>query len=578
MFRGFVSGTFWGLVFGAFCVVVSSLAAPQPAGNAPPAPPQTDVPVAEAAQTPATTPPEAAPATGAGVALGAAPQVVAPDETIRTPTADTTAPSRPSTVTLEADLSAPTAGDTPDLAAEPVSPVLPNPQAQSPQSPETEADVVVSTDPAEPTPVIVVEDQPDPVVAEEAPAALPTPEAAPLPETEEVLITPEMPDEEAAPTLEEPLSEATAEPALPSAGDTAPVAEAIRTPEVPVAPEVPDAPETPEVPEADQEVATAPELVVPDPVQDPVADSADDAGADAAAAEAAPETSAPTAPDAADSAAPVVTTIVTGSASPLPSGDGRVIVNRALTPDGTEEEAAAAEPAPEPPLDPDAPALERYAAGFDNPEGKPMMALVLLDDGNSSLPPAALGSLPFAVTVAVDPGLTTAADRAAAYRAAGQEVAVLANLPDGAQASDLEIALEASFAILPEAVALVDVGAGGLQGNRGFTNQAVAALQERGRGLVTQSQGLNMAQRAAEAAGLPVGVIYRDLDAEDQDASVIRRFLDQAAFRARQDGGVVLVARLRPDTLSALTLWGTANRAGQVTMAPVSAYLTQPDG
>jgi polysaccharide deacetylase 2 family uncharacterized protein YibQ len=82
-----------------------------------------------------------------------------------------------------------------------------------------------------------------------------------------------------------------------------------------------------------------------------------------------------------------------------------------------------------------------------------------------------------------------------------------------------------------------------------------------------------MALRAAEAAGVPAGVIYRDLDAEGQDARVIRRFLDQAAFRARQQSGVVLVGRVRPDTLSALILWGSANRAGDVTLAPVSAVL-----
>ena len=55
---------------------------------------------------------------------------------------------------------------------------------------------------------------------------------------------------------------------------------------------------------------------------------------------------------------------------------------------------------------------------------------------------------------------------------------------------------------------------------------------------------------------------------------MIRRFVDQAAFRARQESGVILLGRVRPDTISALTLWGNANRAGQVALAPVSAVLT----
>jgi polysaccharide deacetylase 2 family uncharacterized protein YibQ len=102
----------------------------------------------------------------------------------------------------------------------------------------------------------------------------------------------------------------------------------------------------------------------------------------------------------------------------------------------------------------------------------------------------------------------------------------------------------------------------------------MAALAADGRGLVTVSKGLNMALRAAEQAEVPAGLIFRDLDGDGQDVRVIRRFLDQAAFRARQETGVMLLGRMRPDTISALVLWGTANRAGQVALAPMSAILT----
>ena len=116
----------------------------------------------------------------------------------------------------------------------------------------------------------------------------------------------------------------------------------------------------------------------------------------------------------------------------------------------------------------------------------------------------------------------------------------------------------------------------GQQGQSGQSpgEQAMEGLAEDGRGLVTVSKGLNTALRAAEQANVPAGVIFRDLDSEGQDARVIRRFLDQAAFRARQESGVLLLARVRPNTISALVLWGTANRAGQVAVAPVSAVLS----
>jgi polysaccharide deacetylase 2 family uncharacterized protein YibQ len=87
------------------------------------------------------------------------------------------------------------------------------------------------------------------------------------------------------------------------------------------------------------------------------------------------------------------------------------------------------------------------------------------------------------------------------------------------------------------------------------------------------SRGLNTALRAAAEQGVPTGVIYRNLDGEGQGARVIRRFMDQAAFRARQDGGVVLLGQIRGETISALIQWGAANRASQVALVPISKVL-----
>ena len=68
--------------------------------------------------------------------------------------------------------------------------------------------------------------------------------------------------------------------------------------------------------------------------------------------------------------------------------------------------------------------------------------------------------------------------------------------------------------------------------------------------------------------------VVRDFDGDGQDATVIRRFLDQAAFKAGQgDQGVIMVGRLRAETVSALLLWGLQDRAGSVALAPVSAVL-----
>jgi polysaccharide deacetylase 2 family uncharacterized protein YibQ len=232
------------------------------------------------------------------------------------------------------------------------------------------------------------------------------------------------------------------------------------------------------------------------------------------------------------------------------------------------------------PIDPDialadAPALERFAAVFDNPEGKPLLSVILIDDGAIAGMAGALAGVPFPVTIAIDPVGPDATARMDGYRAAGIEVLAIAKLPDGAQPTDVEVALESVFATLPQAVGLLDMEEGSLQASAAVTAQAMARLAADGRGLVMATDGLNPGLRAAEVASVPAGEVYRDLDGDGQDARTIRRFLDNAAFQARQQSGIILLARLRPDTISALILWGSEDRAGQVALAPISAVLGQ---
>lgn len=218
-------------------------------------------------------------------------------------------------------------------------------------------------------------------------------------------------------------------------------------------------------------------------------------------------------------------------------------------------------------------ALNDFAAASE-PTDLPKLALILLDDGQMVGGPEALGAAETPVTIAIDPTQDGATALMRAYRAQGIEVMAVAKLPQAALPSDIEVVLAAGFDVLPEAIGLLDVDGSGLPGAGAALDQTMAVLAADGRGLVTVSRGLNAPVRAAEAADVPSAVLYRDLDGADQDARVIRRFLDQAAFRARQEGQVVLMGRVRPATISALILWSTANRAGQVAQVPLSAVLT----
>ena len=217
----------------------------------------------------------------------------------------------------------------------------------------------------------------------------------------------------------------------------------------------------------------------------------------------------------------------------------------------------------------------QFAAPFDNPEGKPLLSVILLDDGAISGMAAVLAGVPFPVTVAINPADADAAARMQTYREMGIEVLAIANMPQGAQPSDVEVTLESVFGTLPQAVGLLDLADGGVQSSAAVTGQTLARLGADGRGLVVISGGLNPALRAAATAQVPAAEVSRDLDGDGQDAGTIRRFLDNAAFQARQQSGIILLARLKPETISALILWGTENRAAQVALAPISAVLSQ---
>lgn len=212
-------------------------------------------------------------------------------------------------------------------------------------------------------------------------------------------------------------------------------------------------------------------------------------------------------------------------------------------------------------------ALRRNAEEFENPDSRPIVAIVLLDGGG---PPV---DLPFAVSVAVDAAAPDVTARAAAYRAAGVEVLVQPQIPEGALASDVSVALADTFLRIPVAVALLDTPGGQFQANREVLAQVISEVSLTGHGLVAFPRGLNTALQVAERSDVPAALVFRDIDGEGQDIKAIKRFLDQAAFRARQEDSVILFARNTPETIVALAEWALGNRAASVALAPVSAAL-----
>ena len=561
----FLKGAVWGVVIGGAGAAVVSVVAPQPAGMTPPRPPVTIVPqVAPAAEpAPVVAPalPEVADAPPPETAAQAD-AMVAPDAAVEAPQTDGDTAQPRAIEDAVAALEMPEA----PVASLKTLPegeeaVLPNPQSIAPAVPEAEADIVVDVAPDAPAadaPVVVI--TPVPEAAPDATTATPD-TLAQVEATTEPPVTMIDPDdspvtsESAGLTIDTPVIATDDTPAADEtvtrpAGETV----IIDTP-------VP----SPATPTVDAGAATEPDAAgtaddAP-PGDTATASPVDDGGT--ATADIPAE-----AQDAQDR--PAVVAIIDAPPRGLPGGASGVVVRRP----GAEPVPEPA-PAPEaaPALDEDAPALVRFGAFFDNAAGLPLMSVVLIDDGILPDGARALADVPFPVTVALDPSQPGASGRMEAYAAAGFEVAALAALPDGATAADAAVALEGTFDALPRAVALIGTDGHPLPTATDTLGQVVAMLAEDGRGLLVPDTGLNSGLRAATNADVPATTIFRDLDDNDQDARVIRRFVDQAAFRARQQPGVVLLGRVRPETVSALILWGQANRAGQVALAPLSATL-----
>ncbi len=219
-------------------------------------------------------------------------------------------------------------------------------------------------------------------------------------------------------------------------------------------------------------------------------------------------------------------------------------------------------------------ALAANAAPFTNPEARPLVSVILLDVGDQGLDRAALTAINFPVTFAVDPTDPGAAEIARGYRDAGFEVLILpTGLPQGATPQDLETTLQSYFGRFPGAAGLLASDDDGVTRNPALARQLLAIAGDSGHGLVFLDSGLNSALRGAESAGLPSTLVWKQLDAAGEDAGGIGRALDRAAFRAGQEGEVVVMGSTRSQTVTSLLDWAAGTKGQGVALAPVSAVL-----
>ncbi len=559
MARGFLSGAILGGVIGVGATGVASVLAPLPnpprvSDTAPQAVTVAAVPVEDVSEA-------RSDADGALSTDQSAAQTVAPDpDTLETLDTAALAPAvQPDAGNAQTALAQPAdTSQASSVAVTPDAPVLPTPQALAPMEPQAVDDVTISTEPAaRPLPKAIEEatlEDDGPAAPEEdsaGPAQPVTSDAPVAADEQEIVIADAEQPAEMAQDVE------AAEGTTPSEadGDTSDTTLTEQVVSV-----VPDA-EVPQ-PEADAEQAEADqaETAVPQPDQT-------DAGTEdtqQVAVVQRPQIGTPVG-TLTDRETDTGVTIRRPSSNTL----GQVDSTEAEAEVVTETAAAAPDSDPRP--------VKRFSQEFVDPGDKPLMAIVLVDDGSSAVTGAAgiaaLRSFPYPLSFAVDASLADAEERMTIYRNEGFEVLAMVDLPEGAVATDAETAFGAILPQLPQIVGVLEGTKGGLQSSREVADQVTSILQQTGHGLVTQARGLNTMPKLARKEGVPADPVFRDFDGKGQNARVIRRFLDQAAFKAGQEGAVVMLGRMRPDTISALLLWGLQDRAGKVALAPVSAVL-----
>lgn len=517
MIRGFLSGVFWGSAVAALGLGAVSQLTPLPVARI-----AADASAVERAKPVVVAPETVAPELDAPVA-----------EPLLTPEA-----TAPATVALDPPAGSEFAKPLPEEEAIlPTIDATPAPVAVAPLT-QPEADATTATDEPSAAPTTVTE-APKPL---DAPSDATDSDAIAAP-NDEAEIALAVPGQVALPQTDAPPAPAQdpAPPAQPEPDEVLlkPLPEILPVPEAPAEPAVQLTPDPVLVPETD-------------PVVDPAAESAAtleptpslDGTVDGVTIGRLPRIG---------DAEPVPETDVAPSAEPNPDGDPALLA----------EEIG------------DLPPLQKYARAFENPDAKPLFSIILIDTGGTDVDRAALAALPFAVTFALDPLAENAASSSKIYRDAGQEVIMVATgIPPGATASDLEVTFGAHAAALPEAVAVIDTEFGAFQADRPLATQVVPILKAQGRGLISWDRGLNAADQVARREGLASGMVFRKLDGKGENKAAVRRALDRAAFKAAQDGRVMVIGQTLPDTIAALMEWAVEGRASSVALAPVSAVLT----
>lgn len=223
-------------------------------------------------------------------------------------------------------------------------------------------------------------------------------------------------------------------------------------------------------------------------------------------------------------------------------------------------------------------ALEAHRVNFAGSD-KPMLSVIVLDDGRTEARLEELRALGLPVAVAIAADDDNAMLRARSLRNAGLEVLALAprdvsiSLSGNLNADQVAATLDQIFARVPDAIGLIDRPEATIQRDRRLARHIVGHFAETGHGLVTYGGGLNAVPRLAEQDGVRAGQVFRFLDDTGGTRDAVRRTLNRALLDARSKGHVIVMTSPNAETLAAIAEWARSPRGSAVSLAPVSAAL-----
>ncbi|MEO1293358.1 MAG: divergent polysaccharide deacetylase family protein [Pseudomonadota bacterium] len=224
-------------------------------------------------------------------------------------------------------------------------------------------------------------------------------------------------------------------------------------------------------------------------------------------------------------------------------------------------------------------ALTQFAVPFAAGGDRPLMAIVLIDEGENPALRGGLAALPSPITFGVNADLPDATQVAGQYREAGFEISAIA--PGGgplalradAGEGQVQATLARIFQLVPGATTLMDPIGGPMPSNRSLSEIVLTSLKITGHGLLThRGEGLNNVPLIADEVGVPSEVIYRIID-DEVGASNISLALERAVQDAERNGSVIVVGRVRQETVSTIFSWILGEQSDGIEIAPVSAVL-----